>query len=1039
MVRPKEDVPASADPGFKVYTVTVHSFNDTKHVKISESDDGFMVRFEIYKAFQIPASQMSGCFSMYNSKEFHSNNSDLSDDDLFQLCRQTHIPDLILIPTTGRQSETYPKIPQPTKATNEESKGQDPARSTAEHENTPPLPLSPPPPPIVSKKPKPSLHISTSVAPNPVNISETSHNLPVKRVMVETPMTASPSALVGGDPRPRANSSSSQVKFLEDDLKSADSLGTSPVMARRPKRMGTVAKSRLSKQAPIANGIVIQKDVSSSNLGQKDIRSGVSMPRTNRNTNPPALPPVAATMPRSLLPLPPNTTAITSSSKDFIPVAVSSRHMLRHSNAYDDLRHGVPEFGDRPSAPTIVQNLNNFFPSIVVDEKEAAEFSISRSSTSSGENSLSRVGGATSAANSLSGIKIRDGSLLVSKDTVRIMRENSERSVASATSSLGRLAGPSKLGLMSADSADGEEFKEEVSSVVVPGSLRDTHALEVGSPTFSFDYLQNTTLDRSAYATVDRPEAGLDRVPTSSVMSLWRTRADEIAIKRNVTDVWKEKVAGLGSGGLFLSLDAKAIQKPSEGLSPTSEGISPTKSFESDTSQDTDGISPSEEKEEPLHDELLPPLISRRTKRHTWKGFVPQPGVPDDEQLVPYNGEDNLPRQQTSSPVQDEHMESSFDNIAIVPPAAEVDVIDHHHHEPHPRSTIDELKAASSAEPSHIKFWKGKMIGQGSFGAVYFGVNIATSELIAVKQVALVPLKKTRGGGGKPYAPLPPSRINKMVDALSVEISLLRELSHDNVVRYLGFDVVENVVSVFLEYVDGGSLATMISRYGRFDYALAQSVTHQVLSGLEYLHDRCIIHRDIKGANILVNRLGVAKIADFGISKKNEYKYQTNSRMSMQGTVYWMAPEVMANKGGYSAKVDIWSLGCVVYEMLQGHAPWKDLNEMQIMWKVGMEHATPPVPASLREDAKEFLERCFVIEPEDRPTATELFSCEFQRVDYLEFNFEEWWNRVESQRLAREAAEEAEEDDDDDEDDEDDDDNDSDSFDEMGDSDGSQD
>ncbi|TPX75918.1 hypothetical protein CcCBS67573_g02833 [Chytriomyces confervae] len=1035
MVRPKDDVPASADTGFKVYTVTVHSFNDTKHVKISESDDGFMVRFEIYKAFQIPASQMSGCFSMYNSKEFHSNNSDLSDDDLFQLCRQTHIPDLILIPTTGRQSETYPKVPQPTKATNEESIGQDPARSTAEHENTPPLPLSPPPPPIVSKKPKPSLHISTSVAPNPVNISETSHNLPVKRVMVETPMTASPSALVGGDPRPRANSSSSQVKFLEDDLKSAESLGTSPVMARRPKRIGTVAKSRLSKQAPIANGIVIQKDVSSSNLGQKDIRSGVSMPRTNRNTNPPALPPVAATMPRSLLPLPPNTTAITSSSKDFIPVAVSSRHMLRHSNAYDDLRQGVPEFGDRPSAPTIVQNLNNFFPSIVVDEKEAAEFSISRSSTSSGENSLSRVGGATSAANSLSGIKIRDGSLLVSKDTVRIMRENSERSVASATSSLGRLAGPSKLGLMSADSADGEEFKEEVTSVVVPGSLRDTHALEVGSPTFSFDYLQNTTLDRSAYATVDRPEAGLDRVPTSSVMSLWRTRADEIAIKRNVTDVWKEKVAGLGSGGLFLSLDAKAIQKPSEGLSPTSEGISPTKSFESDTSQDTDGISPSEEKEEPLHDELLPPLISRRTKRHTWKGFVPQPGVPDDEQLVPYNGEDNLPRQQTSSPVQDELMESSFDNIAIVPPAAEVDVIDHHHHEPHPRSTIDELKAASSAEPSHIKFWKGKMIGQGSFGAVYFGVNIATSELIAVKQVALVPLKKTRGGGGKPYAPLPPSRINKMVDALSVEISLLRELSHDNVVRYLGFDVVENVVSVFLEYVDGGSLATMISRYGRFDYALAQSVTHQVLSGLEYLHDRCIIHRDIKGANILVNRLGVAKIADFGISKKNEYKYQTNSRMSMQGTVYWMAPEVMANKGGYSAKVDIWSLGCVVYEMLQGHAPWKDLNEMQIMWKVGMEHATPPVPASLREDAKEFLERCFVIEPEDRPTATELFSCEFQRVDYLEFNFEEWWNRVESQRLAREAAEEAEEDDDDDEDD----DNDSDSFDEMGDSDDSQD
>ncbi|KAI8615047.1 MEK kinase, partial [Chytriomyces sp. MP71] len=280
-------------------------------------------------------------------------------------------------------------------------------------------------------------------------------------------------------------------------------------------------------------------------------------------------------------------------------------------------------------------------------------------------------------------------------------------------------------------------------------------------------------------------------------------------------------------------------------------------------------------------------------------------------------------------------------------------------------------------------FCRGNMIGQGSFGAVYFGVNLATNELIAVKQVQLVPLKAKHG------KPSPSSsRVQKMVEALSVEISLLRELSHEHVVRYLGFDVVDHVVSVFLEYVDGGSLASMLSRYGRFEYGLAQSVTNQMLSGLEYLHDRCIIHRDIKGANILVNKLGVVKIADFGISKKNEYKYQTNSRMSVQGTVFWMAPEVMTNKGGgYSAKVDIWSLGCVVYEMLQGHHPWQNLNEMQIMWKVGMEKAAPPVPDNCREDAKEFLARCFVVEPESRPTARELFSCIFPSVDPAEFDF----------------------------------------------------
>ncbi|KAI9348210.1 kinase [Obelidium mucronatum] len=290
------------------------------------------------------------------------------------------------------------------------------------------------------------------------------------------------------------------------------------------------------------------------------------------------------------------------------------------------------------------------------------------------------------------------------------------------------------------------------------------------------------------------------------------------------------------------------------------------------------------------------------------------------------------------------------------------------------------------------------MIGQGSFGKVYFGVNLSTQELMAVKQVQLVPLKVGAG-------PALVNRNRKLLDALNVEISLLRELQHPNVVNYLGFDVHENLVSVFLEYVDGGSLASILSRFGKFEYEMAQSFTCQILCGLEYLHDRCIIHRDIKGANILVNHLGVVKIADFGISKKNEYKYQPNARLSLQGTVYWMAPEIMLNQGGaggggvgYNSKVDIWSLGCVVYEMLEGHHPWTGFNEMQIMWKVGKEHRAPELTDELSDDVKLFLKLCFAFEPENRPSARELLSSNFANVEPLDFNFEFWLKTAQARR-----------------------------------------
>jgi len=164
---------------------------------------------------------------------------------------------------------------------------------------------------------------------------------------------------------------------------------------------------------------------------------------------------------------------------------------------------------------------------------------------------------------------------------------------------------------------------------------------------------------------------------------------------------------------------------------------------------------------------------------------------------------------------------------------------------------------------------------------------------------------------------------------------------------------------------------------------------------MEYLHNRCIIHRDIKGANILVDEDGIAKISDFGISKKNEYEmaYKYNSRMSFQGSIFWMAPEVIRGKG-YSAKVDIWSLGCVVLEMFTGVHPWKQFDEIQpVMFNLGMMNK-PYIPKRLSQESQNLLNMCLDVNPEKRPTAKQLLAHSFCKPPDVPFDFKEYYQHA---------------------------------------------
>ncbi|KAG6879977.1 hypothetical protein C0992_008570 [Termitomyces sp. T32_za158] len=235
------------------------------------------------------------------------------------------------------------------------------------------------------------------------------------------------------------------------------------------------------------------------------------------------------------------------------------------------------------------------------------------------------------------------------------------------------------------------------------------------------------------------------------------------------------------------------------------------------------------------------------------------------------------------------------------------------------------------------KWIKGALIGAGSFGKVYLGMDASTGLLMAVKQVEL-----PTGS-----APNQERKKNSSID--------------------------DEYLNIFLEYVPGGSVTALLRNYGAFEEPLVKNFVRQILEGLNYLHERDIIHRDIKGANILVDNKGGIKISDFGISKKVDDNLLTGNRVnrpSLQGSVFWMAPEVV-KQSVRTRKADIWSVGCLVVEMLTGEHPWAQLTQMQAIFKIGSS-AKPTIPSDISAEAQNFLRLTFELNHEARPSAAEL-------------------------------------------------------------------
>ncbi|OBA23735.1 Pkinase-domain-containing protein [Metschnikowia bicuspidata var. bicuspidata NRRL YB-4993] len=284
---------------------------------------------------------------------------------------------------------------------------------------------------------------------------------------------------------------------------------------------------------------------------------------------------------------------------------------------------------------------------------------------------------------------------------------------------------------------------------------------------------------------------------------------------------------------------------------------------------------------------------------------------------------------------------------------------------------VGRIRKVANRPYEEFAWVKGELIGRGSFGSVFLALNVTTGEMLAVKQVNVSDSTKSNSDG---------------IDAFHKEVETMKDLDHLNIVQYLGFEQSKKTYSLFLEYVAGGSVSSCLKSYGKFDEPLVKFITRQVLEGLKYLHENGILHRDLKADNLLLEIDGVCKISDFGISKRSQDIYSNNAEMSMQGTVFWMAPEVIHSmveekKQGYSAKVDIWSLGCVMLEMFAGQRPWSNEAVVSAIYKLGKTKLAPPIPVDVSKEAKDFLNKCFTIDTEKRPTAAKLLNHEFMRPD----------------------------------------------------------
>ena len=286
--------------------------------------------------------------------------------------------------------------------------------------------------------------------------------------------------------------------------------------------------------------------------------------------------------------------------------------------------------------------------------------------------------------------------------------------------------------------------------------------------------------------------------------------------------------------------------------------------------------------------------------------------------------------------------------------------------------------------------WKqsGKRLGTGAFGEVFLGMRADDGKLVAMKVMEIPvppPSSNNTSTGASPSSQVSPGifrrrgredpakKAEEKINALKEEVRMLCELRHDNIVSFLGCGVDKTDLFLIMEYVSGGSLRSVLDEFGPLPTAAVQRYTKDVLRGLQYLHSKGVVHRDVKPENILLHVNGHCKVTDFGSTIKMNIIQETNK---VVGTALYMAPEQARGSKTTCQQSDLWSVGLTVLVLLTGKPPY-DINEWgwesRLLYNLARDPTFRPViPDSIPSQAYDFIAICLQEEPVKRTSAAEL-------------------------------------------------------------------